>query len=322
MGVVSALASGHAKRWTVLISGGAYAFTAVAVLLLRPWRPPAADCPGSGITVVVCDAGSGEPLALAALLVLAVVAAGGSSLVVSALAGPLVHLLAGTALPVRGPIAALARRRVARRTSAKRRFTADGDERRTDPRAVRARRQLRRRPVQDALTTPTRIGDSFAAMSERVRGRHGLDAHLCWPLLQQILDDPARRELERASERVLGRARNLIWAALTAVTALPLALLDRVQGLPAVLAALVGAFVAGLLLAGLGNGVDDYADTAEASLLRHRDALYTAAGWPLPEDTTAEKDTGAQLTAYLRRTGDVPPQVAFDRPQPLEIRIR
>ncbi|MFB8090054.1 hypothetical protein [Streptomyces sp. NPDC055992] len=314
MGIISALASGPAKRWTALISGGAYAFTAVAVLLLRPWRPPSGICPASGPTAVICDAGHGEPLALAALGVLAVVAASGASLVVTALAGPLVHLLSGTALPVRGPLAALVARRIAGRLRAKRRLTDRTGEPWTGRAAAEARRKLFRRPVQDVLTAPTRIGDSFAAMGERILGRHRLDAQLCWPLLQQLFDEPARRDLEHASDQVLGRARNLVWAALTVVTALPLALLDRVALWPAVLAALAGALVGALLLAGLGDGVDEYADTVEAALLRHRDALYAAAAWPLPEGTADERRTGEEFTAYLRRTGHSAPQVTFARP--------
>ncbi|WP_405696096.1 hypothetical protein [Streptomyces sp. NBC_01185] len=318
MGIISALASGPAKRWTALISGGAYAFTAVAVLLLRPWQPPAGGCRAAGPTAVLCDAGRGEPLALAALGVLAVVAASGASLVVTALAGPLVHLLSGTALPVRGPVAALVARGVVGRMRAKQRLTAQAEEPWTSRAAAEARRQLHRRPVQDVLTAPTRIGDSFAAMGERILGRHRLDAQLCWPLLQQVFDEPARRDLERASDQVLGRARNLVWAALTVVTALPLALLDRVALWPAALAALAGAVVGALLLAGLGDGVDDYADTVEAALLRHRDALYAAASWPLPADTGDEKRTGDAFTAYLRRTGHPAPQITFERPPPEE----
>lgn len=76
MGIITALASGPVKRWTVLISGGAYAFTAVAVLLPRPWRPPASGCRTSGPAAVICDAAGGEPLALAALAVLAAERAG------------------------------------------------------------------------------------------------------------------------------------------------------------------------------------------------------------------------------------------------------
>ncbi|MEU1281045.1 hypothetical protein [Streptomyces sp. NPDC005805] len=318
MGIISALASGPAKRWTALISGGAYAFVAVVVLLLRPWRPPAARCPGSGLTAVACDAGSGEPLALAALGVLAVVAASGASLVVIALAGPLVHLLAGTALPVTGPVARLVERQVDRRVRAKRRLTARRDGAGKSRAVAEARRRLHRRPEQDMLTAPTRTGDSFAAMSERVLGRHRLDVNLCWPLLQQICDEPARRDLERASDVVLGRARNLIWAALTAVAVPPLALLDRVPLWPAALAALGGALVAVLLLAGLGNGVDEYTDTVEAALLRHRDALYASVAWPLPGSTGDERKTGTAFTAYLRRTDHPAPQVTFERPPPEE----
>jgi hypothetical protein len=316
VGIISTLASGPAKRWTALISGGAYAFVAVVTLLLRPWSPPATSCPGTGVTVVVCDVSGGEPLAVTALGVLAVVAATGISLVVAALAVPLLRLLAGTAFPDKGPLASLIRMRLRHWLAVKRRLTIRARERRTDGAAARARQRLYRVPVQDDLLLPTRIGNSFAAMNGRVWGRHRLDANLCWPLLQQLFDDAARQHLEQTSEQVLGRARNFLWAVLTVCVAVPLLFLDRVHGWPVALVAVTGGVTAALLLAGLGNSVDDYADTVEAAVLRHRDALCLAVGWPLPADTAAEVRSGEELTAYLDRTHHAALNVAFERPQP------
>lgn len=316
MGIVSTLASGTARRWTALISGGAYAFMAVLVLLLRPWVRPDIACPGTWLTAPVCDVDAGEPLALAALGVLAVVAACGASLVVAALAGPLIHLLAGAGLPLRGPLGALVRLRLRQRVAVKHRLTALADDPSQGPRAARARQRLRRRPVRDATVSPTRVGDTFAAMGERVLGRHRLDVHLCWPLFQQIFDEPARRDLDQASELVLGRARNLIWAGLTAAASLGLAFLDRVHDRPAALVTLLAVLVGTLLLAGLGQGADVYADTVEAAVLRHRDALYAAAAWPLPAGTVDETRTGGELSAYLSRLGRAPLDVTFERPPP------
>jgi hypothetical protein len=170
--------------------------------------------------------------------------------------------------------------------------------------------------VQDDLLLPTRIGNSFAAMNGRVWGRHRLDANLCWPVLQQLFDDAARQNLEQISEQVLGRARNLLWAVLTVFVAVSTAFLDRVHGWPVAVAAVAGGVVALLLLAGLGNSVDDYTDTVEAAVLRHRDALYLAVGWPLPVDAEAEKRSGEGLTAYLDRTRHAPLNVTFERPEP------
>ncbi|MFI6085884.1 hypothetical protein ACIBBB_33935 [Streptomyces sp. NPDC051217] len=385
MGVIQALASGPAKRWTALISGGAYAFLAVVVLLLRPWAAPAATaCAGDGLRAATCDLADladGGPPAVTALGVLAVVAASGLSLVVAALAAPVLRLLAGTSLPTRGVLLApLVRLALRRRYAVKRRLTvlaeadtaapaadagtADagsavaGPDTDADPavavpavaattdagtahagppdargqptpadaarraqtatRAARARRKLFRLPVHDDLMLPTRIGNSFAAMNGRVLGRHGIDPSLSWPLLEQLFDDAARRQLERGSDQVLSRVRNLLWAVLTVLVTVPAAFLGRVHDLPAGLVAGTGCVIALLLLVGLGNSVDEYTDTVEAAVLRHQDALYEAARWPLPADSEAARLTGAELTAYLSRVGRARPQVTFERPPPPE----
>ncbi|MFD6991906.1 hypothetical protein [Streptomyces sp. NPDC059943] len=368
MGAISALASGPAKRWTALISGGAYAFLAVVVLLLRPWvGPTAKSCTGDDLHAAVCDLADlaeGGPLALTALGVLAVVVATGLSLVVAALAVPLLQLLAGTSLPTHGVLLApLVRLALRRRYVVKRRLTAlaeaeeaDGargageagpppDRAATDapptpraaastdapptPRAAahraqaatrvaRARQELHRLPVHDDLMLPTRIGNSFAAMNGRVRGRHGIDPSLGWPLLEQLFDDAARRRLEQGSDQVLSRARNLLWAALTVLVSLAISFLDRVHDLPAGIVAVAGCVIALLLLVGLGDSVDAYTDTVEAAVLRHHDALYEAAGWPLPTDTETARRTGAEFTAYLNRVDGARPEVTFERPPPAE----
>ncbi|MFD5898395.1 hypothetical protein [Streptomyces sp. NPDC060366] len=356
MGAISALASGPAKRWTALISGGAYAFLAVVVLLLRPWvGPTAKSCTGDDLHAAVCDLADlaeGGPLALTALGVLAVVVATGLSLVVAALAVPLLQLLAGTSLPTHGVLLApLVRLALRRRYVVKRRLTAlaeaeeaDGargageagpppDRAATDapptPRAAahraqaatrvaRARQELHRLPVHDDLMLPTRIGNSFAAMNGRVRGRHGIDPSLGWPLLEQLFDDAARRRLEQGSDQVLSRARNLLWAALTVLVSLAISFLDRVHDLPAGIVAVAGCVITLLLLVGLGDSVDAYTDTVEAAVLRHHDALYEAAGWPLPADTETARRTGAEFTAYLNRVDGARPEVTFERPPPAE----
>lgn len=317
MGVMSVLASGPAKRWTALISGGAYAFAAVLVLLLRPWVPPVGVCPGTGLTRAACDLRGGGAAALTAAAVLLLVAAVGASLVVSALAFPLLRLLSGTLVPLGPPGALLLAGRMARKRRLLRLSGQSGDARPASAASVaRALGTLRRMPERDDTVLPTRIGNSFAAMSERVRARHGLDVNLCWPTLQQVFDDPARRELEQTSEQVLGRARNLLWSFITVLAAVACAFLDRVDALPAAIAAGAAGAVALILLQGLGNSVDDYADTVEAAVLRHRDPLYRAACWPLPPDTTAERADGATLTAHLGRKDLDPFTVVFERPEP------
>lgn len=368
MGAISALASGPAKRWTALISGGAYAFLAVVVLLLRPWvGPTAKSCTGDDLHAAVCDLADlaeGGPLALTALGVLAVVVATGLSLVVAALAVPLLQLLAGTSLPTHGVLLApLVRLALRRRYVVKRRLTALAEAEEADgargageagpppgraamdapptpraaastdapptPRAAahraqaatrvaRARQELHRLPVHDDLMLPTRIGNSFAAMNGRVRGRHGIDPSLGWPLLEQLFDDAARRRLEQGSEQVLSRARNLLWAVLTVLVSLAISFLDRVHDLPAAIVAVAGCVIALLLLVGLGDSVDAYTDTVEAAVLRHHDALYEAAGWPLPADTETARRTGAEFTAYLNRVDGARPEVTFERPPPAE----
>ncbi|MEU8779174.1 hypothetical protein [Streptomyces sp. NPDC048606] len=286
------------------------------VLLLRPWDPPTVACPGTGLTRAACDLRDGGTTALAAGAVLLFVAAAGASLVVSALAFPLVRLLSGTLVPLGPPgalLLALRRRRKSRLLS---RSGQRGDTVTPSPAVARSLGALRRLPVRDEALVPTRIGNSFAAMSERVWARHRIDANLCWPVLQQLFDEPARREVDQASEQVLGRARNLLWSLATVVAALACGPLERVDARPVAVAAVAAGVVAALLLAGLGNSVDEYADRVEAAVLRHRDALYRSAGWPLPVDTEAERAGGETFTAYLTRKDLDPFTVVFERPEP------
>ncbi len=73
-------------------------------------------------------------------------------------------------------------------------------ERRTD-RAAGPR--LHRYPMNAADIGPTRIAVTLAAMSERIRRRHGLDIAACW----ELLPGDARDRLARESAQVAVRSR-------------------------------------------------------------------------------------------------------------------
>ena len=157
-------------------------------------------------------------------------------------------------------------------------------------------------PTGDAGIRPTRAGNAFAALGQRIRRRHGLDLSACWPLIEQTLSQPARERLEQASSRVAGRVQNLLWtiAAVLWLPAFPVGL--------AVVIAVIGAVLAALLWWAVGAAVEQYCALIEASVATNRRAMYVAIGWPPPTSTKQEPDHGRALTGYLTRLsgwGDV-----------------
>jgi len=154
-------------------------------------------------------------------------------------------------------------------------------ERRTD-RAAGPR--LHRYPMNAADIGPTRIAVTLAAMSERIRRRHGLDIAACW----ELLPGDARDRLARESAQVAVRNQSMVWAAAalawTGLFPVPWAAACWAAGQLVLLR---------MLYSGLGEAVESYCDLIEATVAIHRQRPYTAAGVPLPDSTAAEIAVGA-----------------------------
>ena len=339
MELLGSFAAGRAKGWLARVSGGALVFWVVAALAVRSWLPPTRGCSGAGGGAQLwCKDSRFDVVTLCVYGVLAIAATVGSTLVVAAASASVIRFLAGTTWPVR----TWARYWTAWRVRCHRRaleglLAADpptpqvpaqttgpapaGLDATLSPLALSRVRSRRRRYPRQASVAPTRIGNSLAAMTERVTARHGWDLAWCWELIDLALTETLAKRLRGDSDRLTARAQNLLWAALTCLVALAGAGVTRwgEDGGPLVLgafaAAAVGAGLAVLLLfRGLCAAVDVYCDSVEAVLVAARADVYRVAGWPAPATPEEERESGAVLTGYLSRRGAQAPQTPFVAP--------
>lgn len=296
--LLAALFSARGRSW--LISGlpGAVAFLCLGALALGGL--PLAVHGTTRCTVpdpaILCDISNHGEVRFLALTLLCVLGLIAGMALVAALTGPVLGLIAGLGWPGGRPFARLIKRSCGwhrrRRERLLAEFRAGGG----------AAARLAWYPTGDAGIRPSRAGNAFAALGQRIRRRHGLDLSACWPLIEQTLSQPARERLEQASSRVAGRVQNLLWtiAAVLWLPAFPVGF--------AVVIAVIGAVLAALLWWAVGAAVEQYCALIEASVATNRRAMYVAIGWPPPMSTKQEPDHGRALTGYLTRLsgwGDV-----------------
>jgi hypothetical protein len=297
--ILGALVSARGRFWLTSAIPGAVAFWCLGALALggiplSAPRPARCAVPGAGLWCNLHDSASVRFAAIVLLGTLGVIA--GTSLM-AMLTGPVLSLLAGFGWPARGLLGQATRLRI----SAHRRRRARLLSQVARNGGVTAR--LAWYPTGDAALRPTRIGNAFSALDQRVRYRHGLDLPTCWQLIEQILPGAARDRLEAASRRVGGRIMNLMWtvAALVWLPAFPARLALLIAAVVVVLAALLNWAVCA--------AVEQYCALIEATVAANRRGMYTAVGWPLPASTAQEPEHGRALTGYLNRlseAGDIP----------------
>ncbi|MGW5103785.1 hypothetical protein [Streptomyces sp. NPDC004100] len=341
MELLGSFAVGRAKGWLARISGGALVFWAVAGLAVRSWLPPTRGCSGArGSADLWCQGSRFDVVTLCVYGVLAVAATVGSTLVVSAASTPVIRFLAGTTWPVRTWARYWTAWRVRRHRALLERLlaadpvapavpaqatsaTTTGVDSTLSRLALAHARSRRRRYPRPASVAPTRIGNSLAAMTERVTARHGWDLAWCWELIDLALPEPLAKRLRGDSDRLTARGQNLLWALLTCPVALAGAgvTVGRDDGGPLVLGAFAvaaagAALAVFLLFRGLCAAVDVYCDSVEAVLVAARPDVYRAAGWPAPATPAQERVSGAELSGYLSRRGAQGAQTAFVAPDP------
>jgi len=292
--ILAALISARGRYWLVNGLPGAAAFLCLGALALGgiPLTVRrSAHCAVPAATIL-CDLSNHADVQFVAIALLGALGLIAGMSLVAALTGPVLGLIAGIGWPTGRPFTWLVRRR--RGWHQRRRQRLLGELAHGGGAVAR----LAWYPTGDGAVRPTRVGNAFAALGQRVRRRHGLDLPTCWPLIEQTLSQPAQDRLEQASSRVAGRVQNLLWtvAALLWLPAFPVGLV--------IVVAVVCAVLIALLWWAVSVAVQQYCALIEATVAANRRAMYTAVGWPPPTSTKQEPECGRALTGYLNRFSD------------------
>jgi hypothetical protein len=162
--------------------------------------------------------------------------------------------------------------------------------------------ELRLAPKLSEEYMPTKLGNILRAAENRPYERYGLVTAICWPRLWLLLPDGTKQEITEARTTLDTAARIFLWSLLFlvwTVWAWWVPLVTLVIAFWAYRWALSAAVV--------------YGDLLEAAFDLHRLALYEALRFPLPKDTSTEREKGEELTAYMFY-GLVAEPVALQKP--------
>jgi hypothetical protein len=322
--LIGGLSEPFAKRWGTEAVGASLVFWAAGVALYLLGRSSSGlSCPdGSVPGVLACRlAGYGPLGAVAGLVILASVVVG-SSLLVTAVAPRVLRLLAGAGWPPWWPVTTLTRWRLRRHQRRRRRLARIGPpvaggsadsptvERMLLHRSqVTAWARLRWYPGAVAVLAPTRIGNAFAAVSQRIGDRYGLVLAVAWEPLLAVLPDHLHGRLAEQSRVLNNRAQAVVWP-LAALGWIPLT-----SSLPVALGGLaVVATLSWTAYVLLGDAVRCYCDLIEGAVGTHRVLLYRAVGFLPPASTATEPADGARLSAYLDVGVRTPVALVWDGP--------
>ena len=294
--ILGPLISARGRFWLASAIPGAVAFWCLGALALGgiPLTAPRGGRCAVHDAGIWCNLSDRDGVRFAALVLLGVLGIIAGTSLVAALTGPALSMIAGFGWPGRGALGRVARRRSSRHRRRREHLVSQLDR---HGGGVAAR--LAWYPTGDDAVLPTRAGNAFAALDQRVRRRHGLDLSACWPLIEQTLPQPARDRLEAASRRVAERIQNLLW------TVAALVWLPAFSARLAVLVAVACAVLAVLLWWAVSGAVEQYCALIEATVAAHRRAMYVAVGWRPPTSTAQEPERGRALTGYLNRLWDM-----------------
>lgn len=290
--ILTALSEPLAKRLNRNAVGGAVVFWAIAPVayLLRfgpPRCPPAPGAPPGNRSW--CQVSQVGGLGTALVVLLCVVVVVGSSLFVGALASRLTSLIAGVGWPAAGVLSRVTYWRTG--AHGRRRDRLARAPRGTPGQEFALNRRLYRYATTDVA--PTRVGNTLAAMSERIADRHGLRLSVCWQALLAVLPDGTRDQLAERSTTLLHRTQVLVWSLLSAVWLAVLPLSWVAWWVAGVSAVVVVSYL------GLCQAAEEYADLVEGVVVANRLLLFRAVGLPPPDSVGKEAELGQQLTRYL-----------------------
>lgn len=144
---------------------------------------------------------------------------------------------------------------------------------------------------------PTRVGNRFAALDERVQHRFGYELGVVWNVLVASLPQNARDKLIAKSESIILACQHLLLAGLATVAAFVV--------IPGVSLLLVVPLVLALVTVAawrvVAQTADEYCDLILTMLILHRDCLSTALGEKPPSGLDADlQKHGAKLTEKIK----------------------
>lgn len=143
---------------------------------------------------------------------------------------------------------------------------------------------------------PTRVGNRFAALDERVTKKFGLKLAIVWDALVASLPQDARDALAASSRSLLLACQNLLIsgvAAIAAIVVIPGGWSRPVVPIIALLATIC-------LWRALAGAADEYCDLLMTTLMLHGDSLYTALGEAPPQPGNDVRQRGAHLTKKVQ----------------------
>ncbi len=152
----------------------------------------------------------------------------------------------------------------------------------------------------DVPLQPTRLGNVFAAAQQRIVAKHGFRMNSCRRLLVEVMSQEKRAELEALIGSVMRRVHTMNWFLLAIVWAVFL------PGFYPMLWVAVCLLMAYWMYCEVCKAACEYCDTLEVVVTVHRNQLYHAVGFPLPESTEDESRRGGELSGYLDRGTEVP----------------
>lgn len=182
----------------------------------------------------------------------------------------------------------------------------ESKERRTDEeekKRIKLAQKLRLFPSSPNERMPLPLGNILRAAENRSWEKYGLDAIICWPRLWLLLPDAAQETIAKARATLDSAVLLFLWS-----------LLFLVWTIWAWWAPIVTLIVAFVAYRWAMSAARIHGNLLEATFDVHRFALYEALRFPLPLDTSKEKESGVRLTAYLY-FGETEKPVAFQIPK-------
>lgn len=154
-------------------------------------------------------------------------------------------------------------------------------------------------PYQKVDFMPTRLGNILRAAEHKPLNKYGLDAVICWPRLWMLLPDGVKKDLQE-SRTDLNTAVNIwSWGILfcgwTIFAVTPNGI--NIQELWPLFIGILTAYLAYSWALMTGK---IYGEQIEASFDLYRQLLYQILRFDVPVNLVQEKESGKQLTHYLR----------------------